>query len=44
MSTEEIVKLINDRQPISSFYEYIKSEDEDVLDLLKGSLRWHPNG
>lgn len=44
MSTEEIVKLINDRQPISSFYEYIKSEDEDVLDLLKRErLRWHPD-
>lgn len=44
ISTEQIVKLINDRQPVSSFYEYIVDDNESVLDLLKKErLKWHPD-
>lgn len=44
ISTEQIVDLINDRQPVSAFYEYIVDDNESVLDLLKKErLRWHPD-
>lgn len=44
ISTDELMELINEGNPISTFYEYIKNEDEDVLALLKKErLKWHPD-